>query len=139
MFKTLIIVTLIELSQASYSHPARVSKFLEGRSNHLKWELGQDQVYSNLDSETLLNAQNAFVRFKGFYEGFYHGFYRNQNMDEDGSDMALCLSDESYESLDVIAGAIDAAEEREDYSKLMQGFTAVVRLLIDNTNACKFT
>ena len=39
-------------------------------------------------------------------------------MDDDGSDMALCLSDESYESIDVIAGAIKAAEE-EDFTKLM--------------------
>ena len=113
-----IVLAFISLAQASYSHPARVSKFLEGRSNHLKWELGQDKVYENLDEDMLFYAQNTFVRFKGLYEGFYHGFYRNQNMDDDGDHMALCLSDESYESIDVIAGAY-AAAEKEDFTKVM--------------------
>ena len=90
-----------------------------------------------MNSETLLEAQNAFVRFKGFYEGFYHGFYRNEKMDDDKS-MALCLSDESYESLDIIAEAFDLMEV-DDWSKSMQGFTAIVRLIIDNMGACKFT
>ena len=39
-------------------------------------------------------------------------------MDEEKEEMALCLSDESYESLDIIAESLDLMKE-DDYSKSM--------------------
>ena len=89
-----------------------------------------------MEYSTLEIWQNAFVRFKGFYEGAYKGFYRNLSMEQAPS-IEQCLSDESYESLDMIALAIDETEQG-NWTMDMMGFTAFVHLYLDNEKNCNF-
>jgi hypothetical protein len=89
-----------------------------------------------MEHSTLEVWQNTFVRFKGYYEGAYKGFYRNQSM-ELAPSIEQCLTDESYESLDMIALAIDETENG-NFSMDMMGFTALVHLYLDNEKNCNF-
>ena len=75
-----------------------------------------------------------FVRFKGFYEGVYKGFYRSQDI-EHRKYKDECLGHDSYEALDVIVHAWDQAGV-EDYSELLMGLTALVKMLLDNQRNC---
>ena len=89
-----------------------------------------------MERNTLEVWQNFFVRFKGFYEGAYKGYYRNASMEKAPS-IDQCFSDESYESLDMIALAIDETE-RGNWTMDMMGITAFVHLYLDNEKNCNF-
>ena len=81
-------------------------------------------------------SREIFVRFKGFYEGLHRGFYRNGYL-ESTYNIDECLGDASYDSLDLISGAIDKLI-KGDWSINFLGINAFVRLILDNEKDCKF-
>lgn len=101
-----------------------------------KPESSDDNSTMFMEYSTLEVWQNTFVRFKGFYEGAYKGFYRNVSM-EIAPSIEQCLTDDSYESLDMIALAIDETSNG-NFSVDMMGFTALVHLYLDNEKNCNF-
>lgn len=45
---------------------------------------------------------------------------------------------ESYEALNIIAEAIDGTINNDDWGRDLMGFTAAVRIILDNERNCKF-
>ena len=85
------------------------------------------------------------MRVKGFYEGMYKGFYKNSALEYRIEDVDECLGDASYLSLDLIAKGWDIVfttwpwdYSADDFTKIMTGGTALVRLILDNEANCKF-
>ena len=73
-----------------------------------RWDFSEATAerYENMDSTTLEVFENIFVRLKGLHEGMYRGFYHNSSMMKNYDDKD-CLGNDSYDDLDVIAGAVE--------------------------------
>lgn len=112
--------------------------FFNDKLGKYRWEFDEEQEkkYENMDSTYLDVLRNIFVRAKGFHEGMFRGFYKNSTL-QHTYDEQECLGNQSYEDLDVVAGAIEKAWDG-DFQRIITASTAAVRFSLDNWRHCKF-